>query len=70
MVSTGVDQFWDSYKPEDSSVVTPKKKKPITYSQVSSMSPVQGTTVDRTNTAMSDAARRRLKKMQQTDLDS
>lgn len=73
MASLGSDQFWADAKLEDNTV-TPKKKKISSYSQVSSMSSPQGTSVSRTNavssSGMSDAARRRLKKMQQQGLDS
>lgn len=68
MVSTGSDQFWADSKPENS-VVTPKKKRTIAYSQISSMSSPQSTTVTKTSgvatPGMQDAAKRRLKKLQQ-----
>lgn len=68
MASVGFDQFWADSKPSDNSSVTPTKKRPLPkYSQVSSMSSPQSTSVTRTPVDMQAAARRKLKRYQQQD---
>lgn len=70
MVSTGTDQFWVDSKPEDT-VVTPKRKRPVGYTQTSSMSSPQSTTVNRgDNPNLQSAAKRRLKQLQQGNTDN
>jgi len=66
MASVGFDQFWADSKPSDNNTVTPTKKRPLPkYSQVSSMSTPQSTTVTKDPVDMQAAARRKLKKYQQ-----
>jgi hypothetical protein len=65
MASVGSDQFFSDNK-FDETTVTPKRRMPKS-SQISSMSTPQSTTVAKgaPDPTMQDAARRRLKKMQQ-----
>lgn len=64
MASVGDDQFWaDFFNP---TATSPAKRKLLQYSNTSSMSAPQSSSVVKTDPAnMQGAAQRRLKKMQQ-----